>query len=135
MSETAANEQLPEFAGFRENARAGYVAFPHCRTCGRFHWYPMPLCPHCRGRDIEWRRVAGTAEIFSFTRVMHPFDPSRVGALPYIVALVTFPDAPGVRLITNIIGEGLDALRIGQTVVPRFTSDEYGRPMVVFRPT
>ena len=133
MSETAPGRLFPEFAGFFENARAGHVAFPRCRSCGRFHWYPMPRCPHCRRRDIEWRRVSGEAEIFSLTRVMHPFDLSRADARPYVVALVTFPDAPGVRLVTNIVGDGLDALRIGQTVMPAFGKERNGLAIVEFQ--
>src|SRR5262245_35173924 len=109
---------LPEFAGFFENARAGHLAFSWCRACEKFHWYPMPRCPHCRTNAIEWRRVSGMAEVFSFTQVMHPFDATRADTLPYVVALVTFADAPGVRLITNIIDGGGDTLRIGQPVVP-----------------
>ena len=63
----------------------------------------MPRCPHCRGHDITWRPIAGRAEIFSFTHVLHPFDKSRAHTLPYVVALVIFADAPGIRLITNIV--------------------------------
>lgn len=133
MSDTAPNELLAEFAGFYESARAGYLAFPQCRTCGRFHWYPMPRCPHCQGNDIEWRRVSGTAELYSFTRVMHPFDKSRAGALPYVVGLVTFADAPGVRLVTNIVGDGVDTLRIGQAVTPVFGTSRDGQSVVEFR--
>jgi uncharacterized protein len=133
MSETATDELLPEFQGFFDNAGAGRLAFPCCQSCGKFHWYPMPRCPHCQRPDIEWRQVAGQGELFSFTRVMHLFDKSRVGTLPYIVALVTFADAPGVRFVTNIIGEGTDRLQIGQALDPVFAEDKNGRPMVDFQ--
>ncbi len=124
---------LPEFRGFFENAKAGRLAFPKCGSCGRFHWYPMPRCPQCRSADVAWQPVAGRGEIFSFTEVRHAFDKSRMGRLPYIVALVTFGDAPGVRLITNIEGSELAALRIGQAVMPAFTTDASGMPLVTFR--
>jgi uncharacterized OB-fold protein len=133
MSTTVASEANPEFDGFFTHAAAGHVAFPHCRACGRFHWYPMPRCPHCRSSDLAWRRVSGPATVFSFTRVLHPFDPSRAGALPYVVGLVTFADAPGVRLVTNIVGAGLDALRIGDTVTPVFRAETDGRTAVDFK--
>lgn len=136
MSETIDTPLLPEFAGFFEHVREGRLAFPKCRDCGRFHWYPMPRCPHCRSRDIAWQVIAGPAEIWSFTRVTHPFDPTRAGALPYVVALVTFADAPGVRLVTNIEGDPavFDGLHIGQTVTPVFGLDRSGQPVVTFRP-
>lgn len=131
MNERAAHALLPEFASFFANAGAGRLAFPHCRDCGRFHWYPMPRCPHCRGHAIEWRPISGRGEIFSFTRVLHAFDKSRAGRLPYVVALVTFADAPGIRLITNIVNAGSD-LRIGLAVEPMFRTDENGQPIVEF---
>lgn len=133
MSETGTNDLLPEFAGFFEKAAAGHLAFPYCRVCHRFHWYPMPRCPHCHGRDIEWRDVAGRGEIVSFTRVMHRFDKSRAGKLPYVVALVKFTDAPGINLVTNIVDCQSDELRIGQSVEPVFRADESGRPVVEFK--
>jgi uncharacterized protein len=135
MTEPATDAPPPEFAGFFENAAAGRLAFPYCGHCGQFHWYPMPRCPHCRGHDITWRPIAGRGEIFSFTRVLHPFDKSRVHTLPYVVALVIFADAPGIRLITNIVGCGLAELRIGLTVEPVFGTDKNGQPVVDFRPT
>jgi hypothetical protein len=132
MSELAPHSSLPEFAGFFENASVGRLAFPYCRDCSRFHWYPMPRCPHCRGHDIEWRPISGRGEIFSFTRVLHPFDKSRAGRLPYVVALVTFADAPGIRLITNIVDASSEELRIGSPVEPVFGTDENGQPIVEF---
>ncbi len=119
--------------GFFEGARSGHLAFPFCRTCKTFHWYPMPRCPSCRGREIEWRRIAGRGEVYSFTRVEHPFDKSRIGSLPYVVALVTFPDASGVRLVTNIVGAAPGALRVGLPVEPVFRTDDSGRTVVEFR--
>ena len=123
----------PEFAAFFAHARQGNVCFPKCEACTRFHWYPMPRCPHCRSASWDWQRVSGAAEIYSFTKVRHPFDKSRRDALPYIVALVTFADAPDVRLITNIVDTAGASLRIGQRVEPVFPEpdDESGR--VYFR--
>lgn len=133
MSDTTANAPLPEFSGFLEKTANGRLAFPYCPTCCKFHWYPMPRCPHCRGHDLEWRDVAGRGEIVSFTRVMHLFDKSRAGKLPYVVALVKFADAPGVNLVTNIVDIHNSELRIGQSVEPVFRTGETGRPFVGFR--
>lgn len=124
---------LPEFRGFFEHARSGRLAFPRCAACGLFHWYPMPRCPHCRSADVSWQPIEGRGELFSFTEVRHAFDKARKDRLPYIVALVTFADAPGVRFVTNIEGSELTALRIGQAVAPVFTADASGTPLVTFR--
>ncbi len=124
----------PEFAGFFEHAAQGRLAFPRCEACGKFHWYPMPRCPHCQSARIKWQPVSGRAEIFSLTNVQHAFDKSRREDLPYIVALVTFADAPDVRMITNIVGAEYTSLRIGDKVEPMFPIDESAAPVVIFRP-
>jgi uncharacterized OB-fold protein len=129
----AHNDTPTEFAGFLDAARADKLAFPRCSSCGRFHWYPMPLCPHCQSDCVSWEPVAGPGEIFSFTEVRHAFDKGRIGYLPYVVGLVTFADAPGVRLITNIIDAMPADLRIGQKVLPVFSSDDTGAILVHFR--
>lgn len=120
----------PEFAGFFEAARRDVLAFPHCGDCSRFHWYPMKICPHCRSRSIGWQKVEGTGRVFSWTAVRHAFDPAFAERLPYIVALLEFDDAPGIRLVTNIEETEPDAVRIGDRMRPRFHPD--GK--VTFRP-
>ncbi len=116
------DETAPEFAGFFEAARREQLAFPRCTACGSFHWYPMKACPHCRSRDIAWQPVAGEGAVFSWTTVRHAFDPAYKDRLPYIVALVEFADAPGIRLVTNVEADP-DALSIGDAVRPVFHPD------------
>jgi uncharacterized OB-fold protein len=121
---------LPEHAGFRSGLENGQLCFPRCSDCGRFHWYPMTLCPHCRSSRIEWQAVAGRGHVYSFTVVRHAFDEEWRSALPYVVALIEFEDAPGVRLISNLVGIAPEAVRIGLSVVAQFEA----KKRVVFRP-
>jgi uncharacterized OB-fold protein len=123
----------PEFTGFFKNTRAGKLCFPRCGGCRMFHWYPMPRCPHCRGNNWCWHRISGVGIIHSFTRVEHAFDKERAQDLPYIVALITFEEAPGVRLISNIVDEDTANLRIGQSVYPVFGYPADDQLAVVFR--
>ena len=128
------SRDLPEHSGLSEHLCQDRLSFPFCRECDRFHWYPKPLCPHCKSAAIEWRAIAGPGEIFSYTVVRHAFDASWQGRLPYIVALITFADAPGVRLVTNVVGVSPDALRIGDAVAPIFPTLDEGETRVLFRP-
>lgn len=120
-----------EFRGHFDRLSAGELAFPICEDCGKWHWYPMTLCPHCRSARISWRPVQGVGEIWSWTVVRHPFDPSHHDKLPYVVALVCFEDAPGIRLIANIEDVSMDELRIGLPVelIPRTGNDPLPRPV------
>lgn len=121
-----------EFAPFWEGARAGRVSFPHCEDCGRFHWYPMKRCPHCGGAQIRWRAVKGEGALYSYTIVRYAFSPEFRDKLPYVVALVEFPDAPGVRLITNLVNVPHDAIRIGMRVKPAFGPNNEAYPTAPF---
>jgi len=109
----------PEFDGFFSALDRQALAFPRCTDCDRFHWYPMKRCPHCGSEAVGWHEVEGTGEVFSWTAVRHAFDPAYADRLPYIVALVEFADAPGVRLVTNIAADP-GQLRIGMKVRPAF---------------
>lgn len=109
-------ESKAEFQGHFDRLAAGELAFPVCEACGKWHWYPMPLCPHCLGSKLAWRPVRGVGEIWSWTVVRHAFDPSWQDRVPYVVALVCFADAPGIRLVANIEGVSPDDLRIGLPV-------------------
>jgi uncharacterized OB-fold protein len=123
----------PEFAGFFDNARRGVLSFPRCDACARFHWYPMPRCPHCQSTGVRWQAVSGRGELFSFTSVKHAFDPKRADSLPYTVGLITFADAPGVQFITNIVDAPAEALAIGMPVDAVFDRADDG--LVLFRPS
>lgn len=127
------DQTLPEYAGHFENLRAGRVCFPRCGACDRVHWYPKSVCPHCQSAALAWHAVSGRGEVFSFTVVRHAFDEKWKGKLPYIVALVTFPDAPDVRFVTNIVGVAPEAVAIGAAVQAVFPSADESDPRVVFR--
>jgi len=129
MTNNIPNEFLP----FWQATREGHLNFPKCDDCGRFHWYPHKLCPFCQSNNIRWVRVKGRGKIFSWTVVRYPFDPSFSDQIPYIVAAVVFEDAPGVRLVTNIIDIEPDQIEIGMEVenVFRRMGDT---TLAVFRP-
>ena len=103
-----------------------------CAACGTLRHPPGPFCWKCRSRDSQWADVAGLGTVFSFTVVRHAMTPAAKDAVPYVVALVTLDDAPGVRPITNIVGIEPGEVRIGLpvqvvwddvrpgTTVPRF---------------
>jgi uncharacterized protein len=105
----------PLYAPFWEAASAGKVALPACPDCGVFQWYPLAgrRCGHTG--PLEWRDLAGTGTIFSFTRVERAFLPSG-GEPPYTVVLVELDGAPGPRLVSVLVGDGSDAPAIGDRV-------------------
>ena len=93
---------LEEFKPFFKGTSFHYLSFPHCTDCGRWHWYPLKICPHCQGAIIDWKKIAGIGKLYSWTILRYRFDPDFNREPPFIIALVTFKEAPGVRLVTNI---------------------------------
>jgi uncharacterized OB-fold protein len=117
---------------FDEGLRRKILLFPRCQACGRFHWYPMPRCPYCRSEMIAWTPSSGRGVIFTCTLVEHGFDPTWKALVPYSVALVEFADAPGIRLVSLLVGNPPPATAVGSAVEPVF--DLAGdRPRVLFK--
>jgi uncharacterized protein len=127
-------EDDPQFAPHYTHLAAGRLCFPYCTACARFHWYPMPLCPHCQRAGWEWWQVTGRGTLYSWTEIHHGFDARYAGPLPYIVALIDFADAPGVRLVSNIVGAATDTLTLDMSLTAHFGQDPHGQPRVTFRP-
>jgi hypothetical protein len=91
-----------------------------CDACGRFQWGPEWICHRCHAFDVGWAPVPGNARIYSWERVWHPVHPALKSAVPYVVLLVEFPDADGIRMIGNLAGDPRAEVVIGATVVPVF---------------
>jgi uncharacterized OB-fold protein len=116
----------PETLPFWQAAAEGRFLLKHCRQCGRTHWYPRALCPHCHSSDLEWRESAGRGSVYSFTVV-------RRAEPPYVLGYVHLDEGP--KLLTNIVDCDPDSVQIGQRVSVIFRPAPEGRPMPFFRPS
>ena len=123
-----------EFAPHFAHLAAGRLCFPRCADCQRFHWYPMPLCPHCQSSRVNWQQVSGCGTLYSWTEIHHAFDARYKGPLPYIVALIDVSDAPGVRLVCNLVGASSAALAIDMAVTADFSNVVGEDRQLDFRP-
>ena len=115
----------PETEPFWAAAREGRFLVKGCTDCGRAHWYPRAICPHCLSGATEWRLASGQGTIYSFS-------PMRRAEPPYTLAYVTLAEGP--TMLTNIVSADPDALAIGQAVMLEMTPSEDGTPVPMFRP-
>ncbi len=115
-----------EHAEFWDAAATGRLMLPKCRHCGGIHWYPREICPFCLSSDIEWQESAGLGSIYSSTVF-------RKGG-NRVIAYVELDE--GLRLLTNIATDDLNAVRIGQRVRVEFAAlmDASELRYPVFRP-
>ena len=101
---------------FWEACRRHELRFQRCAACRRFRHPPLPGCLHCGVTTVEWIRVAGRGRVFSYTIAHHAAVPTLAPAVPYNVVVVEFDDAPGARLITNVIDAPPEAIHVGLAV-------------------
>jgi uncharacterized OB-fold protein len=98
---------------------------PRCASCGKTHWYPRAVCPHCFGDATETFEAAGLGTIYSYS-VM------RRAPQPYAIAYVTLAEGP--VMLTNIVDCDFDALHIGQSVKLAWVETDGGPPVPCFTP-
>jgi hypothetical protein len=75
--------------------------------------------------------VEGRGRVYSYTIVHHPALPALEAGVPYNVVAVEFDDAPGVRLVSNVLDVAPEELSVGMAVV--LVWDEAGPEVVLPR--
>lgn len=115
-----------------DGLRAERVDLQRCRDCGTWIHYPRLRCSSCLGSDLEWRTVAGTGVVHTFTVAPVPTLPSFADDLPQCIAIVQLDE--GVRVTTTLVGVDPSAIRIGMPVLPVFDHGDDGITLLRFRP-
>ncbi|CAN5702005.1 OB-fold domain-containing protein [soil metagenome] len=115
---------------FWQAAKERRLVAPRCGDCGTFRLPPTPYCPECQSKDVDFVELSGRAEIYSFA-VVHGFPGyPDVTLVPVVVDL---PDAPGARLVSNLIDVDPAEVEIGQQLVVDFHPITEGWLLPVFR--
>ncbi len=121
----ASPEPHPETLPFWQAAQRGEFVLRHCSGCGRTHWFPRAICPHCFSDQGSWKPASGRATVYAFS-------PMRRVEPGYVVAYVTLEEGP--TILTNLVDCELESLRIGQAVRVVFCPSENGQPVPMFTP-
>lgn len=103
-------------AGFWAACNERRLAFQACADCGVLRHPPTPMCAACHATRVTWVDAPQRAEVYTFVVVHHASHPAVTPNLPYVVAVVSFPELPGVRLVTNITEIAPEAVHIGMEV-------------------
>lgn len=118
MADSNYKKPLPrideESKGFWEACQRHQLYIQTCRACGSRRYYPRALCSECLSDSAEWLRCSGRGIIYTFTVTYQNQSPGFRDELPYVLAYVELDE--GVRLLTNIVGGDIVALRIGMPV-------------------
>jgi uncharacterized OB-fold protein len=111
-------------------AKAHRLELPRCEACGRWHFYPRSLCPHCGSATIGWAAVSGRGTVYSATEVQRA--PSPAFAVPYVVALIALDEGP--HLMSSVVNCEPAVVRIGLRVRATFLDLDIETTLPVFEP-
>lgn len=115
---------FPENLAFWEAAVRGVLVLPRCKACGETHWHPRAHCPFCRSDALEWQAASGRGTLHTFTII-------RGKDAAHVLAYVQLEEGP--LMLTNIVDQPFEELRIGMHVQVQFRATPQGRMAPVFR--
>jgi uncharacterized OB-fold protein len=114
-------------------AKDDRLVAPRCASCGRFRMPPTPFCPNCRSQAVDWVTLSGAGTVFSYTVVRRSPFPD-VDDFTYVPVVVELADAPGARLVSNLIEIDPGDVAIGMAVQVTFGDISGGWKFPLFRP-
>lgn len=116
-------------------AKLGVLAIQSFPDIGVFQHPPSPV-PEVigGGRGLpQVVEVRGRGRLYSYTILHQPFHPAFVDSVPMIIGLTELDDAPGIRILTNIVEADPKDLRCGLEMEVVFEQrGDYALPQ--FRP-
>jgi uncharacterized OB-fold protein len=120
----------PSTEPFWRAARERRLVAPRCADCGTFRLPPTPFCPHCQSAAVAWTELSGLGIVYTFTVVSGFPGLPDITLVPVVVDL---PDAPGARLVSNVVGADPAAVSIGAGLTVDFHPVSDGWLLPVFR--
>jgi len=122
----------PENEHFWCGGGEGELRFLRCQSCTTWIHPPAPLCPACESRDLAPEPVSGRAQLVTYTENHQPWIPGF--PLPYLIAIVEFPEQKGLRLTTNLVHCEVDSIAIGMPLRVVFEEADEGIYLPLFEP-
>ncbi|OBH09078.1 MULTISPECIES: Zn-ribbon domain-containing OB-fold protein [unclassified Mycobacterium] len=116
---------------FWQAAKEQRLVAPQCADCGSFRLPPTPFCPECQSTAVNWVQLSGDATVYSFA-VVHGIP--GMPELTLVPAVVDLPDAPGARLVSNVVDIAPTDLTIGMALRVDFSPIADGWMLPIFRP-
>jgi hypothetical protein len=104
---------------------AGKLLLKRCADCGKTHYFPRAICPHCFSDATEWYEASGRGVIYSYS-VTRRADP------PYAICYVRLEE--GVTVLSNLVEADFDTIRVEMPVELTFGQSEGEQAIPLFRP-
>jgi len=113
-----------------EKIDAGELHIQRCGDCGALRHPPRPMCGQCQ--SLRWDSIAsaGRGEVHSYVIMHHPPIPGY--GFPIAVGLIDLEE--GTRIVSNVVGCGLDEVHIGMKVELSIENVDDELKLPLFRP-
>jgi len=123
----------PDMKPFFDGAKRHELLVQRCGQCGTYRFPAREICSQCLSRDVEWVRVSGEGEIFSYNVMHQVYHPGFADEVPYAVVVVKLKE--GAKMNSNLTGMPPHNIRIGMPVRVVFedVTDEVTLPKFVRR--
>lgn len=118
------SDAAPLWAGYRR----GELLLPWCTACGRSHMPPGPICPHCLGEKLEWRRASGRGVLATWVverrKWFEHFEP------PYAIGHIELEEES--RIVASLDIGDVARFRIGAAGAISFYQTATGVTLPIF---
>jgi uncharacterized OB-fold protein len=122
----------PDSAPYWEGAKNQKLMIQRCRKTGQTFLYSRQLVPGVDDRQVEWIEASGAGVVYSYTVARRPAGAAFEQDCPYVIASITL--AEGARIMTNIVTDDVDAVKIGMPVTVFFDKVSEDLTIPKFRP-
>jgi len=97
-----------------ESCREGVLRLQRCGACDLLRYPIAAICPTCLSTELEWEKVSGRGEVFSFIVFRHAYNAAWKDRIPYTVAIVQLPEGP--RVLATIVETAPEDVHVGLPV-------------------
>ena len=121
-----------DHAEFWVATKAHELKLQKCDRCGRFWYYPGPVCHYCSSREFTWTPVSGKGTIYSYSVLERAKGNPFEGDVPITIILVRLEEGP--VMMSNLIDYEPGQLRIDAPVTVDYEDVDDQVTLPVFRP-
>ncbi len=95
----------------------GELHIQHCRSCGKYVFYPRLACTACGQMDLEWCPASGRGTVYAVSVINRRQEKGG----PYNVVLVDLEEGP--RMMSCVVGIDHEDVKIGMSVTSKIESE------------
>ena len=107
---TLSDENRP----FWEATKRNELHMQQCLDCMHIRYPINHVCPKCLSERVEWKRLSGRGEVFSYIVFHQVYHAGFAKDVPYNVAMIQLEEGP--RMISNVVGAPVDQVKVGDKV-------------------